>query len=64
MLTLLPVGCGRLHLLSWPTSIHADGEAEPPPAPVRWFSDDYIGYTPYSQPYSHPYSQPYATPYP
>lgn len=64
MPALIPVGCGRLHLLvDWPTPIHADDEPEAP-APVRYFSDDYIGYTPYSRPYSQPYSTPYITPHP
>jgi hypothetical protein len=62
MITLVPVGCGHLHLIGWPTPIHAD-EPEPP-VRVPWFSDEYIGYQPYSRPYSQPYSTPYSTPYP
>jgi hypothetical protein len=61
---LVPVGCGHLHTVQqWPSLNHAD-ETPQPPAPVRWFSDDYIGFQPYSRPYSQPYTTPYSRPYP
>lgn len=60
---LITVGCGMLHVVCRCTGlIHADEAPEPQP-PVRWFSDDYIGFQPYSRPYSQPYSTPYFTPY-
>lgn len=65
---LAPVGCGQFHQVCSCTEpipvdeTTVDGDAQP--TAVRWFSDSYIGYQPYSQPYSTPYSQPYSTPYP
>lgn len=46
-----------------PTVIRAVQETDRQKTATRWFSDDYIGYRPYSRPYSSSYSRPYSTPY-